>query len=449
MKFGWVAALPLGVGVCLLACGDDDNAQGTTLPDGGILDGSVQNDGAPGSNGPQTISFTTTAPAGSQSAGGPANAKLALRLNDDGTTWSALTATVPGVYSMTTTLARWVAAFICADDNGNATVAIYERAAAVTTLDVTLGQACALTDKKVWDLTGTFSNLPATTSWFDFAYVADSRGSVLPLSGTSADYELPHLVEGTWDLAFGFRDDSNSALTKLFFKRAQAIAADFTLNADISATGVTPVMHPVTATGIESGESLQLPITYSVGGIYGIGVGPQNFTSGTGQYATVPAASQAAGDRYSFALSADIQTDNGASERGVTGSFHGAVDLALALPPALPPPTVTTVSTTPYLRLAVKTVGRTGTATYELDGDTRVTDQVHHTWTYSTDAAIGDGGEVDITLPDFSSVSGFSASWALTTSDTAVGVKAIEASAALSDGTATRYASASVQLPSN
>ena len=200
--YGWGAAVLAGVGLFCFACGGDDDddkaSPPPSNPDGGILDSSVQNpdDAADGATtGPRPVTVKTTAMSTSLSPGGPANATIAAVLGDDGKTWTALAPTSTGVYSFMSALPQWMAVFICSDDNDNTTVDVYERS--TTELDVRLGAPCALPQATtVVDLSGTFTGLPNTTDWFDFAYAWDDRGSVLPPNGLSFPYELPTIQKG-------------------------------------------------------------------------------------------------------------------------------------------------------------------------------------------------------------------------------------------------------------
>lgn len=388
----------------------------------------------------------TMAPSSSVSLPGPNNATLAMALGPDGT-WSALTAKELGVYVVPYHGDRWTAAFVCADDEQNDDyIAIYDRAASVKDITIDLAQPCALPAGEVGDVTGTFAHAPPETSWFDFGYLADERASSLPLNGDSAEYEIVHVVSGTWDLVFGFRENAGLPLTKLIVVRDEAVTkAGVTLDADLAATGIVPGANALTVSGLTADEQLAAPVIYALGGgIHGIDLGPQSTAGPNLTFATVPAAVQRPTDRYRLAVTATASDD--ATQRGATAVFHDAIDVALDLLPALPAPAFRVLGDAPYLRLSMSTVGRANTATYVLSAVTRVNDRSNHAWTYDTDAAVAEGAPVSFDLPDFSSVPGWNPAWALAAERTTVTATAHERESALSDGAVTRFTSHSVPL---
>jgi hypothetical protein len=422
--------------LCLAACGGDDAS--SPVGDAGLREAEA----GPGN----TITVHTTAPVTAVSLAGPANATWAAYLGPGGV-WAALAPASVGTYNVPVSGDRWVAAFICSDTDQNAYVDIYDRAASVTDMKVVLEKPCRLDTAPTIDLSGTFSHAVTTTGWFDFGYVPDDRGSVLPFDNGTAAYELVNVLQGNWDLVFGFRDDSNAALTKMFFARALAMAGDtLTLDADLGVKGFIPTQHALKVTGVAADDSLRAPVLYTVGGgEHGVDMGPQIIAGPNLTYSVIPDAQQTADDRYRGAIQAEGPMQ--LSSRGGNAVFHNAIDLTIDLPVVLPDPVVTTVTATPYLRISGKVTARAAAATYELLGFTRITDQVSKVWLYSTDAQPADGTTLEIILPDLSAVAGWQPSWALTTADTKITLTAREKPTPLSDGTLERFASKSVILP--
>ncbi|MFO0742539.1 MAG: hypothetical protein U0270_42090 [Labilithrix sp.] len=413
----------------VVACGDDDHF---TIVDGGVIDA-----------GP-TVAVHTNAPASSLAAPGPTNATFAMAQKADGS-WAPLEPAATGLYAVplrgdgTRETGRWTVAFVCADDKSSY-VQIYDRAATVTDLVIDLPAPCALPDGEVGDLVGHFAHAPPATSWFDFGYFADERGSVLPLTGDGADYELLNLVNGKWDLMFGFRDDSSGPLTKLFIMRDETLAGNTVLDADLGAVGIVPGSKALTITGLTADEESNAPVVYSLtGGPHGVDMGPASALGPNLTYATVPLEQQRPSDRYRLAFRASAP-DRSAS-RGANAMFHDALDIALDLPPALPAPVVTSLGAAPYLRLSMKTVGRANAATYELVAITQTTDNTGRYWTYSTDAAAAEGAEVAFDMPDFSAVPGWNNGWSVEANRLTVTATVHERSAPLGDGALQRFAS--------
>lgn len=419
MRRGLVGLVLLGV-----ACGDDDHV---IVVDGGVLEAGA----------PATVRVHTTAPSTSLSLPGPNNATYAMAQNADGS-WSRLEPSELGLYAVPLRGDRWTATFVCADQD-NAYVSIYDRAASVTDLTIELPPPCALGPGDVGDITGTFAHAPPATSWFDFGYAADERGSSLPLTGDSASYEVVNVVTGTWDLVFGFRDDGAGPLTKLFIARDAPVTTSTTLDGDLGAAGIAPGSKALTIAGLATDEQIHAPVIYALaGGPHGIDMGPPITVGPNLTYATVPAEQQRPTDRYRLAFSA--ATPDGVGTRGANATFHDAIDVALELPPALAVPSYTTVATAPYLRLGMKMTGRASVATHELTALTATTERTGRRWTYSTDAAFADGAEVAFELPDFSAVSGWNGAWTVQTDRTSVIATVREKSSPLSDGTLERFA---------
>lgn len=420
-----------------LACGDDGAATVAAV-DGGVDAG----DAGVVDIGPAAL-VRTNAPASSLSAPGPNNATLAIALGADGS-WKAIAPRETGVYAVPFHGDRWTVAFVCADDK-NAYVTFYDRAATLTDVTIELGEPCAFEPGDVGDVTGTFTHAPPATSWFDFGYVADDRGTVLPLTGDSAHFELVNILSGKWDFIFGFRDDSTGPLTKVFVLRDEQIQTETVLDADLAVVGVVPGSKALTITGLGPDEQPSAPMLYTVGGgTHGVDMGPQLTAGPNLTYSTVPPEQQRPTDRYRLALSA--RSPDGATDRGAAAAFHDATDLTIDLPAPSNAPSFSVLGTTPYLRIAMSMAGRASSSLHELAAITQTTERTSQRWTYSTDAVIADGATVSFEMPDFSAVPGWNAAWAILPERTSVKATLHEKASPLADGTLERYASHSVPL---
>lgn len=380
----------------------------------------------------------TAAPSSSLSLTGPNNATLAMALGADGK-WSVLTPRQPGEYVVPWHGDRWTVAIVCADEN-DSYIDILDRPSNLGEYALELAPPCALDPADVADVTGTFSHAPPTTSWFDFGYIADDRGSSLPVNGDHADYELVNIVSGKWDFIFGFRDDSFGPLTKVFIVRDETVAGPTVLNGDL-ATAVVPGSRALTITGLTPDEQTQSPMIYAVGGgSHGVDMGPQTIAGPNLVYSTIPPEQQRPNDKYHLAFTARMP--DGSAKRGATALFHDAVDITLDLAPAVPPPVIANLGATPYQRLSMKTVGRASAATYELKAFSELSERHNLSWTYSTDIAVADGAEVAFDMPDFSGLPGWNPAWAIVPDRSKVTATIHEKTTPLADGTLERFASA-------
>ncbi|MBX3203409.1 MAG: hypothetical protein KF764_00010 [Labilithrix sp.] len=450
MRFG-VGLLGVSALVALapaLACSDEPGVDApAALDDGGPAEAAApEPDGGAGVE--ARIVVRTSTPASSVSPGGPAPATWAAYRKDSGA-WDTLPATAAATYSFTTTSSRWAVALACADDR-TSIVAVYERPASVASLDVVLEEQCGAPPGDAYVLDGTLAHVPASTEWLDFGYALGARGAVIIPAGDSAPYEIVNVVGGTWNLAFGLREQAGTPLTKIALVRRRALAADTTLDLDLDAVGLVPGTKKLTVSGLDpADETLAAPVAYTMGDDReGIDVGQQDVpTAATTElsYATVPAAAQEAPDRYRAAIVASGQ--RGSTSRGVLAVFHEAVDLTFALPAPMAAPVVSVAAATPYLRVATKLPTREAAATYEVLASVRLSQRFRRAWSVSVDASLAPGGELEVTLPDLAAVPGFDVSWALPPDrERAVTATTRDKPTSLGDGASERFSAHTTTL---
>jgi hypothetical protein len=409
-------------------------------------------DGGPINGAGTSITITTFVPGSAATTGGKTNATWAAFRKDDGS-WGALTpaALAAGSYVFQTTADRWAVAFGCADDQ-NSLVAIHEDAITVTKANVLLESWCGPARPEAFTIAGTLSNVSATTSWLDFGYPLESRGVTLPLSGTNAAYEEVNVIAGTWDLAFGLRDDPGSTLTKMALLRGQALTADATVNVDLAgALAFAPGSRKLGIHAIDPNDNIAVPVRYATGAgsEQGIDLGPQNIASGADldlTYATVPANVAVPTDRYHVALTASVMNE---ALRGVTASFHEAVDLDFTFPTPLDGITSAVSSSTPYIRLTTNMPTRPNTASVEASVVARITNKSLRVWRMSMGtAALAGAATATFAMPDLAAVPGFDTAWTLPSDiERDVTGTVREVPAPLADGTVTRFASRTIYVP--
>lgn len=393
------------------------------------------------------ITITTMAPSSSTSAGGKTNATWAAYRKDDGS-WAKLTPTSVGTYVFAATATRWAVAFSCTNDD-NALVAMHEDAITVTSVDVTLATWCAAPAAGAFTISGTLSNLSAETGWLDFGYALEARGAVLPVTGTSAKYEEVNVTSGTWDFAFGIRNDSTTTLSKIALVRNHVLTTDGTLDLDLAgASAVTPGTKRLSVHGLGATETLMAPVQFaSNGGERGIDVGPPSIATAGADvdvvYSTIPAEMQVAADRYRLELTAtgEVEATGDTTTRGATGSFHDAIDADLTLVQPLGAPVITGATPSPYVRLEARTPARPAGETYEVAAVGRITNREFRHWRTTIGAALVTGPEVTMAFPDLAAAEGFNLAWSIPADvrrDVTVTVR--EKPVGLGDGTVRHFA---------
>ena len=396
---------------------------------------------------PSTITVSTLAPAVPGSPGGKASAAWAAWQADDGP-WQVLTPTAVGTYSFAATGARWAIALACADGSSSSAVDVHRRLADTVSLEVTLEPECLVTPAAFQTLSGTLSNVPATTTWLELGYALESRGSALAVSGTSAPYELVNLAAGgMWDFAFGLRDDSGGPLTRVLLQRGKAFTVDTVLDLDFTSAFV-PIPKALAVHGLDAAEIVDAAIFYSSSGYAGLAVGPQNVPTSTPDvvttYDTVPPASQIASDHYRFTLIA-AKDKTSAVVRTIEASFHAAIDVDLTLAPAIGAPTVTAKKTANSVEVSARAPVYAAAASYALVASVALNDRNRRAFrTTFTPSMVAD---TFVVTPDLAALPGFDPSWLLP-QDSVVDVAAVavEAPAALGDGTRTRTSSQKLSM---
>ena len=446
---GRLGGIGAGVLLGLAACSDD---AGPAAPppapaieagvDAGVV---LERDAAADVEAATAIVVRTSVPPSSLSPGGPANATWAA-VRDGSGPWATLAASAPGTYSFGVHGARWAVAFACADDK-NALVTIHERPVATASLDVALEEQCGSAPSPSYVLHGTFTHVPLASGWLDFAYALDARGAVIVTSGESAPYEIVNVVEGTWDIAFGLRDQAGTPLTKIAMLRGRALTGDALLDVDLETSAFVPGSKKLTLGGLSPEETVAAQIAYTTtAGGEGIDVGPQDVPNAPlveVAYSTIPAAAQQASDRYRAAIVAS--GPDALATRGVRGTFHEAIDLSVELPAAMPEPSTTVAATAPWLRLSTIFSTRPGADVYEVLASARITQKSRRAWRMTLEASPANATALAIVMPDLSNVPGFDPAWAIPPElERRVTATVTEKSSPLGDGSSARFAASTV-----
>ena len=443
-------ALSLAAATFGAGCDRDTDLSAVVAHDGGDARSDARSDAADAAG--STITVTTLAPALTTIPGAKASATWAAYRLDEGD-WRPLPAAGLGTYTFPIAVARWSIVLVCAsDDDTLSTVYVHHRTNATPDVTVTLDDGCTPPPPPAeFAFTGTLRNVPPATQWLDFGYARDSRGDAIPVSGTTGTYEIVGIEPGTWDVAFGLRDDPARALTRVVMRRGHVVSSDEVVNVDVTGPGsFVPGTRSMTLHGLAKGDTVTPAIFYAAGGPFGIDVGPQDVpadvTDVTLAYSTVPDAMQIAGDRYRGALSAE--QDRRTGSRTVAIDIHQAIDLDVTFLPELPVPTVTVIATSPQVRFATRFPVLAKAERHEVVAQASSNRRSPHTLRSTYDAIyVGSQMEIDDTTPELSAVPGWRAAWGLVPGASAtIFATSYEKAQRLGDGTMQRAASKGVTL---
>jgi hypothetical protein len=446
VALGLVSGSLVALGVGGAGCSYDTDLSATLAADAAGVEADAPPDAGP------LLTVTSFAPALTAALPVKTSATwAAYRLDEDD--WHAVVPSAPGTYSFPMAVARWTIALVCASDDGAlSTVYVHHRTNATPSVDVTLDSSCT-TPPPAAELafTGTLTNLPATTQWLDFGYARDSRGEAIPVSGTTGTYEVVGIEPGTWDLAFGVRDEPFKAITRFVMRRGEVVSRDEKIDIDVTGPGSFALgARSLQLHGLVRGDTVTPSIFYAAGGPLGIDLGPQQVPDGMPDvslvYSTVPAASQLAGDRYRGELGAVHDRRTGG--RTIMFDIHEAIDLEMTFLPEPPEPTVTVLGVAPHARFETRFPVVAGAARHEVNALAMLNRRTQHAFHSTYDAIyVASAMELVDTTPDLSSLPGWKPEWGLPSAvPISVLATAYEEPAALGDGTMQRTTSKGVTV---
>jgi hypothetical protein len=247
---------------------------------------------------------------------------------------------------------------------------------------------------------------------------------------------------GTWDLAFGVRDDPFRPITRFVMRRGEMVKSDESIDVDLTGPGsFVPGTSALKLRALIAGDTVTPRIFYAAGGPFGIDVGPQQVPDlepdVTLAYSTVPAASQLPGDRYRGELTAE--QDRRTGSRTVTFEIHDAVDLEMTFLPDPPVPSVTILGVAP-VRFETKFPVLPDAERHEVLVIAAQNRRTQLSWLASYDAIhVGTATELDDVMPDLSALPGWKKAWSLPVEvTTTVLVTAFEKRQKVGDGTMQR-----------
>lgn len=443
---GSLVALGVTAGVSFALAGSAAGCDGDTDLSATLNDGGNEADATPRDAGPRTI-VTTLAPRLTSAPAVKASATWAAYRLDDGE-WHTLAPESEGSYAFPLAVARWTLALVCASpDDELTTVAIHHRTSATSVVELTLDEYCTPAPPPAeYAFTGTLTNIPTTTQWFDFGYARTSRGEAIPVSGATGTYEIVGIEPGTWDLSFAVRDEPFRPITRFVMKRGAVVTSDAIIDVDLTGPGsFAPGSKSLQLHSLVTGDTVTPVVFYGAGGPLGIDVGPQDVPDGqpdvTLAYSTVPAAVQAATDRYYGELMAE--QDRRTGSRMISFDVHEPIDLDMTFLPDPPVAPVVVVATSPHVRLETKLAVLPNAERHEVMALAARNRRTQLGWRSTYDApSVGTATLVTDVTPDLSALAGWKPAWGLPTGvATTVFVTAFETPKALGDGKMQRSAS--------
>jgi hypothetical protein len=306
-------------------------------------------------------------------------------------------------------------------------VAVVMPGTSAFTTNITYGTAAELTSQAATCVGGVQKTLTGTVAGLasgDLAAIA-MGGSVATVTAPTTGFTLQNVAGGAQDLIAVQSAQTISGTGITYTAKKGIIRRNLNLanNAAIpvldfsAAEAFTPASATVTmANGGSDLLGLALGYFTSNGssGSFTAGI-PSNTATQT--YYGVPAANQATGDFHALIGSAIVVSGTGASQlRTATKFFKTVANQTLTFGAVPNTPTITTAATTPVARLRAQWAVQTDynklyTIAYTQTAG-GITRQVNIT---ATAAALSNPANVDITIPDFSGVTGFDTNWGLKT----------------------------------
>lgn len=243
-----------------------------------------------------------------------------------------------------------------------------------------------------------------------------SLGGATSFVAFDGAFSIVAVPDGALDLV-GYSTNSGGGSDRMLILRDQDIADNGSLGTiDFTADGFDPQDATITVGGLAGGESGVVGAAYatsSAGAVCSIAPIQQNgLLAGTFTLSSAPAAEQAA-DEYHVA---DVSVADGDATKQVQEAFQTLADRTVALPADLPAPALTNVTGgAGYLRLQAQFDSPAEYNTFSFFDYYGATTSM----TVFATAGVMSGG-VTLTMPDFSSVSGWDDMWAIPASETGV-----------------------------
>jgi hypothetical protein len=324
---------------------------------------------------------------------------------NDGSSWTAVTPDAAGTFRFAAT--EKVALAIVHQSGTRFTTEYVFATTSESDLLPLSGIACAeQTGSKT--LNGTVANVPAGSA----ALITMASSSDYVVS-PAASYSLTSLPNGALDL-IAHREMLGATTIvpdRVIIRRAQDRVDGSTIPIlDFANTTAHPITnHTFTATGLSAADNNSFLLNFRTPTTKDHSLVPvTEFISGAQTLYGIPEVITTSGELHEL----DVFADGGSTYRGATHYYRNPLAQTVAFGPVLNNPTLSTVATTPHLRLRTQLAAQAEydsfISVFYSQGDNRVV--------VVTATAGFTGGRPaiwDVTIPDLSGVSGFPASSAL------------------------------------
>ncbi|MFN8574288.1 MAG: hypothetical protein U0132_19715 [Gemmatimonadaceae bacterium] len=269
-------------------------------------------------------------------------------------------------------------------------------------------------------VTGTVSGFGLTNT--DLASVFFGGGTAIATFATP-NFNMSTVLNGPQDLVgTRFTFDlitQTSVLNKIFLKRGLNPANGGSVGTvDFNGTDAfDPDLKSVTVNGLVGGEQVSLNTAFQTGTATSAGLTAMKLTSGnTANVAIVPSAKTLSGDLQVLTATASVTSGSDLQLRTVSTAFRDPGNQTATLGAVLSTPTVSTVATAPYARLRTvmarqSDYANSWTASYQQGSST----DARTAFIFMTSGYIGGAASFDVTIPDFTGVSGWQSIWGLQT----------------------------------
>lgn len=314
-------------------------------------------------------------------------------------------------------------------------------------------------------VTGSASGFGLTNSDFVSVSLGTASASPPPTFATP-NFTIANVPDGLRDLV-GTRNGFDIAnplagfvLNKLFLTRGLNPAngssvgvVDFNSSTD----AFDPVAQTLTVNGPAVGETVSSNVSFITSNGSFASLGASTTTAAASSpvlnFFAVPAARTVAGDVNSvFALSATMSGNAIIAARAVTASFRNAANQSVTLGAVVSTPTVTTLTSTPYVRLRTQLARQPDYQDYWTFNYSQSAGGVVRSVVTQLSATYqGSASTVDLSVPDFTLVGGWQNTWGLqqstSISHSATAIGWVTGGGAQTDGALTRFALRNVTIP--
>jgi hypothetical protein len=268
-------------------------------------------------------------------------------------------------------------------------------------------------------VTGMVAGLTALT---DIASISLGSGFALPPpTFATPNFTISNVPDGVRDLlgtrsALNLGDPQNPlTLNKVYIRRGLNPANNSSIGTvDFNGTDAfAPETRALTINGLAGGEMVSVSNTFFTNTMSVAGLGFTQLTTGNvANISVVPAAKTVAGDVQSLAINAAvIQSQVPTQLRSIAAIFRDPTNQTITLGAVLNTPTVTTVATAPYARLRTQLTRQSDyqnswSTSYSQQGNAPRSGTIQ-----MSDNYIGSAAAFDVTLPDFSGLTGWQNTW--------------------------------------